>query len=92
MESEQLCPKRMLQHQQPVQQKSDQELLIVSMSDNVSQYTHTPDSTLIGIDLWKQIKRVTIPLFQATRKLLHLSYIAGEAPKTIENLGHSTIA
>ena len=36
------------------------------MTDNVSQYTS--DSTLIGLDLWKQLKRVTIPVFTGDKK------------------------
>ena len=54
MESEQHHQKEVLQQQQSVQQKNPQELLSVSMNDNVSQYTS--DSTLIGLDLWKQLK------------------------------------
>lgn len=113
MESEQPRQKGMLQHQQQVQQKSNQELLSVSMSDNASQYTHTPDLTLIEIGLWKQLKKVTIPVFQVTRKHTKVAFtpcvdkapataeykllqlrqcLAGEALKTIENLGHSATA
>ena len=36
------------------------------MNDNVSQYTS--DSTLIGLDLWKQLKRVTILVFTGDKK------------------------
>ena len=36
------------------------------MNDNVSQYTS--DSTLIGLDLWKQLKRVIIPVFTGDKK------------------------
>ena len=111
MEAEQPRKKEVLQHEQPAQQKGHQELLSVSMTDNVSQYTS--DSTLIGLDLWKQLKRVTIPVFTGDKKtyqswkaaftacvdnapataeykLLQLRQcLAGEALKTIENLGHS---
>ena len=104
----------MLQQQQSVQQKDPQELLSVSMNDNVSQYTS--DSTLIGLDLWKQLKRITIPVFTGDKKtyqswkaaftacvdnapataeykLLQLRQsLAGEALRTIENLGHSATA
>ena len=66
MESEQPHQKEVLQQQQSVQQKNPQELLSVSMNDNVSQYTS--DSTLIGLDLWKQLKRVTIPVFTGDKK------------------------
>ena len=52
MESEQYHQKEVLQQQQSVQQKNPQELLSVSMNDNVSQYTS--DSILIGLDLWKE--------------------------------------
>ena len=114
MEFEQPHQKEVLQQQQSVQQKNPQELLSVSMNDNVSQYTS--DSTLIGLDLWKQLKRVTIPVFTddkktyqswkaaftacvdnapatAEYKLLQLRQsLAGEALRTIENLGHSAIA
>ena len=65
-ESEQLHQKEVLQQQQSVQQKNPQELLSVSMNDNVSQYTS--DSTLIGLDLWKQLKRITIPVFTGDKK------------------------
>ena len=58
-ESEQLHQKEVLQQQQSVQQKNPQELLSVSMNDN---------STLIGLDLWKQLKRVTIPVFTGDKK------------------------
>ena len=54
MEAEQPCRKEVLQHQQPAQQKGHQELLSISMNDNVSQYTS--DSTFTGLDLWKQLK------------------------------------
>ena len=114
MEAEQSRKKEVLQHEQPAQQKGHQELLSVSMTDNVSQYTS--DSTLIGLDLWKQLKRVTIPVFTGDKKtyqswkaaftacldnapatteykLLQLRQcLAGEALKTIENLGHSATA
>ena len=114
MESEQPHQEGMLQQQQPVQQKSQQELLSVSINDNVSQCMS--DSTLIGLDLWKQLKRVTIPVFSGNKKtyqswkasftacvdkapataeykLLQLRQcLAGEALKTIENLGHSATA
>ena len=71
------------------------------------------DSSLIGLDLWKQLKRVTIPgdkkSYQSLKaaftacednapataeyKLLHLRQcLAGEALKTIEDLGHSATA
>ena len=114
MESEQPHQKEVLQQQQSVQQKNPQELLSVSMNDNVSQYTS--DSTLIGLDLWKQLKRVTIPVFTGDKKtyqswkdaftacvdnapataeykLLQLRQsLAGEALRTIENLGHSATA
>ena len=66
MESEQLHQKEVLQQQQSVQQKNSQELLSVSMNDNVSQYTS--DLTLIGLDLWKQLKRVTIRVFTDDKK------------------------
>ena len=66
MESEQYRHKEVLQQQQSVQQKNPQELLSVSMNDNVSQYTS--DSTLIGLGLWKQLKRVTIPVFTGDKK------------------------
>ena len=66
MESEQPHQKEVLQQQQSVQQKNPQELLSVSMNDNFSQYTS--DSTLIGLDLWKQLKRVTIPVFTGDKK------------------------
>ena len=113
-ESEQLHQKEVLQQQQSVQQKNPQELLSVSMNDNVSQYTS--DSTLIGLDLWKQLKRITIPVFTGDKKtyqswkaaftacvdnapataeykLLQLRQsLAGEALRTIENLGHSVTA
>ena len=106
--------KKVLQHEQPAQQKGHQEPLSVSMTDNVSQYTS--DSTLIGLDLWKQLKRVTIPVFTGDKKtyqswkaaftacvdnapataeykLLQLRQcLAGEALKTIENLGHFATA
>ena len=36
------------------------------MNDNVSQYTS--DSTLIALDLWKQLKRVTILVFTGDKK------------------------
>ena len=52
-------------HQQPAQQKG-QELLSVSLSDNASH--HTTDSSLIGLDLRKQLKRVTIPVFSGDKK------------------------
>ena len=113
-ESEQLHQKEVLQQQQSVQQKNPQELLSVNMNDNVSQYTS--DSTLIGLDLWKQLKRVTIPVFTGDKKtyqswkaaftacvdnapataeykLLQLRQsLAGQALRTIENLGHSATA
>ena len=66
MEAEQPRKKEVLQHEQPAQQKGHQELLSVSMTDNVSQYTS--DSTLIRLDLWKQLKRVTIPVFTGDKK------------------------
>ena len=56
----------MLQHEQPAKQKGHQELLSVSITDSVSQYTS--DSTIIGLDLWKQLKRVTIPVFTGDKK------------------------
>ena len=70
----------------------------------------------IGQDLWRQLKRVQIPVFARDKraypiwraafiacidsapttgeyKLLQLrQYLAGEALKTIENLGHSAVA
>ena len=70
MESEQPHQKEVLQQQQSVQQKNPQELLSKSMNDNVSQYTS--DSTLIGLDLWKQLKRVTIPVFTGDKKRIRV--------------------
>ena len=70
----------------------------------------------IGQDLWRQLKRVQIPVFAGDKrtysnwkaafqacidsapatpeyKLLQLrQYLAGEALKSIENLGHSAVA
>ena len=70
----------------------------------------------IGQDLWKQLKMVSIPVFNGDKanyenwqaafeacidkapatpeyKLLQLrQYLSGEAPKAIENLGHSASA
>ena len=113
MESEQPRQKEVLQ-QQSVQQKNPQELLSVNMNDNVSQYTS--NSTLVWLDLWKQLKRVTITVFTGDKKtyqswkagftacvdnapvtaeykLLQLKQsLAGEALRTIANLGHSATA
>ena len=61
---EQPRQKKMPLQQQPAQQKG-QELLSVSLSDSNSH--HTTDSSLIGLDLWKQLKRVTIPVFQVIK-------------------------
>ena len=62
---EQPRQKEMPLQQQPAQQKG-QELLSVSLSDSNSH--HTTDSSLIGLDLWKQLKRVTIPVFSGDKK------------------------
>ena len=51
-------PKRNPLHQQPAQQKG-QELFSVSLSDDAGHCT--TDSSLIVLDLWKQLNRVTIP-------------------------------
>ena len=51
-------------HQQPAQQKG-QELLSVSLSHDAGHCV--TDSSLIGLDLWKQIKRVKIPVFQVIK-------------------------
>ena len=82
------CQKEVLQHQQLAQQKGHQELLSGSMNDNVSQYTS--DSTLIGLDLWKQLNRVTIPVFTGDKKLSRVGIKAAftacvdNAPATAE--------
>jgi len=83
------------------------------MSGNIQSQSN---STLIGQDLRKQIKRVSVPTFSGNKKvcqnwkaaftacidqapataeykLLQLKqYLAGEALKAIENLGHSAAA
>ena len=74
------------------------------------------ETPTIGHDLWRQLKRVEIPVFTGDKrtysnwkaaflacidsapatpeyKLLQLrQYLAGEALKSIENLGHSAVA
>ena len=87
----------------------------LSVSDN-GQRIYPADSEMIGQDLWKQLKRVTIPVFSGDKKIyqnwkaafmacvdqapataeykllqLH-QYLAGEALKAIESLGHSAAA
>ena len=39
----------------------------LSVSDN-GQRIHPADSEMIGRDLWKQLKRVTIPVFSGDKK------------------------
>ena len=39
----------------------------LSVSDN-GQRIHPADSEIIGQDLWKQLKRVTIPVFSGDKK------------------------
>ena len=78
----------------------------LSVSDN-GQRIHPANSEMIGQDLWKQLKRVTIPVFSgykimacvdqapatAEYKLLQLRQcLAGEALEAIESLGHSATA
>ena len=65
MDSEQPQQKGMLQHQQL---KDHQESPSVSMSDNINVGQYTPDSSLIGLDMWKQLKKVTIPVFSGDKK------------------------
>ena len=59
-------PKRNASTSASAQQKG-QELLSVSLSDNASHYTL--DSSL---DLWKQLKRVTITVFQVVKRSIKL--------------------
>ena len=33
---------------------------------------HTSDSTFIGLDLWKQLKQVTIPVFTDDKKSIRV--------------------
>ena len=93
-----------------------------NQSPDGSQHPHRSspnkcdNQTLLGQDMWKQLKRVSIPVFSGNKanyanwnaaftacidqapatpeyKLLQLrQYLAGEALKTIEKLGHSGAA
>ena len=38
------------------------------MSDNINVDQYTPDSSLIELDMWKQLKKVTIPVFSGDKK------------------------
>ena len=83
---EQPRQKEMPLHQQPAQQKG-QELLSVSLSDDAGHCT--TDSSLIGLDLWKQLKRVSIPVFSGDKKSYQswkaaFTAYVGNAPATAE--------
>ena len=55
--------------QDPHLKKGHQQL---DVKDSANQSLVTSDPVLIGMDLWKQLKRVTIPIFLGDKKLIKI--------------------